>query len=109
MDRLHFAIEIVRGLRKSLICIRPVFYPREGSSRSIPLADMCSLFASGILVRGDFVGGAMRRRDFVAFLASFTVASCILPARAQQHDRRRRIGVLMGLAESDPQARKYLD
>ena len=24
MDRLRFAIEIVRGLRKSLICIRPV-------------------------------------------------------------------------------------
>ncbi|MGY2933173.1 anthranilate/para-aminobenzoate synthase component II [Bradyrhizobium sp. GM6.1] len=24
MDRLRFAIEIVRGFRKSLICIRPV-------------------------------------------------------------------------------------
>ena len=24
MDRLRFAIELVRGLRKSLICIRPV-------------------------------------------------------------------------------------
>jgi hypothetical protein len=24
MDRLRFAIEIVRGVRKSLICIRPV-------------------------------------------------------------------------------------
>src|SRR5882757_4445699 len=49
----------------------------------------------------------MRRRDFVTLLASVPVA-CILPAYAQQDSRRRRIGVLMGLVEGDPQARKYL-
>ena len=49
----------------------------------------------------------MRRRDFVGLLASVPVA-CISPGRAQQSGRRRRIGVLMGLVESDPQARKYL-
>ena len=49
----------------------------------------------------------MRRRDFVTLLASVP-AACILPAHAQQDGRRRRIGVLMGLVEGDPQARKYL-
>ena len=41
----------------------------------------------------------MRRRDFVAFLAS--VAAGCIPARAQQ-GRKRRIGVLIGLAAGDP-------
>jgi putative ABC transport system substrate-binding protein len=48
----------------------------------------------------------MRRRDFVGLLASVPAAR-ILPARGQ-NGRRRRIGVLMGLVEGDPQARKYL-
>ena len=47
----------------------------------------------------------MRRRDFVAFLAS--VAAGCIPARAQQ-GRKRRIGVLIGLAAGDPQGAKYL-
>lgn len=49
----------------------------------------------------------MRRRDFVGLLASLPTAR-ILPARAQHNGRRRQIGVLMGLVEGDPQARKYL-
>src|ERR1700690_2930587 len=49
----------------------------------------------------------MRRRDFLALRASVPGA-CILPARAQQGSRKRRIGVLMGLAEGDPQGTKYL-
>lgn len=49
----------------------------------------------------------MRRRDFVAFLASIPVV-CFSVARAQQGGRKRRIGVLMGLAEGDPQAAKFL-
>jgi len=49
----------------------------------------------------------MRRRDFIALLAILPAAR-ILSARAQQGTRRRRIGVLMGLAESDPQAAKFL-
>jgi putative ABC transport system substrate-binding protein len=47
----------------------------------------------------------MRRRDFVVLLAS---AACVLPARAQQTRSKRRIGILMGLVEDDPQVVKFL-
>jgi putative tryptophan/tyrosine transport system substrate-binding protein len=43
----------------------------------------------------------MKRREFIGLLGSVTVA-CPLAARAQQHDRMRRIGVLMALAADDP-------
>ena len=48
----------------------------------------------------------MRRREFIAFIGCAAVAP--LAARAQQAERVRRIGVLMGFAESDPAARSWL-
>jgi putative tryptophan/tyrosine transport system substrate-binding protein len=48
----------------------------------------------------------MRRRDLIIFLGS--IAATWSPSRAQQGRRVRRIGMLMGLAESDPEGGKYL-
>jgi putative ABC transport system substrate-binding protein len=47
----------------------------------------------------------MRRRDFIAGLGS--VAALPLPVRAQQSERVRHIGVLMGWSETDPSYRSY--
>jgi putative tryptophan/tyrosine transport system substrate-binding protein len=49
----------------------------------------------------------MRRRDFIKVIVG-SAATWSLAARAQQPDRMRLIGVLMGYAESDPAAQSYL-
>jgi putative ABC transport system substrate-binding protein len=45
----------------------------------------------------------MRRRDFIGALGGATAMP--FAARAQQPERMRRIGALIGLAENDPEQR----
>lgn len=48
----------------------------------------------------------MKRREFITLVG--VVAGLPVAAHAQQPDRMRRIAVLMGFPESEPQAQSYI-
>ena len=50
----------------------------------------------------------MRRREFIAILGGLTMASVAEPAGARAEQRRARIGALMVIAESDPEASRFV-
>src|SRR5215210_750986 len=50
----------------------------------------------------------MRRREFF-MLFSCAIAIWSLAARAQQSERLRRVGVLVGLAENDPEMKERIE
>ena len=50
----------------------------------------------------------MKRREFIAILGGLTMASVADPASARAEQRRARIGALMVIAESDPEASRFV-
>ena len=66
--------------------------------------------APGDKLQGTGRGSRMRRREFMAALAEAVAAAPalrLLPAAAQQAEKLRRVGVLLGFAESNPEQRAF--
>ena len=79
------------------------------SSRQYPLLLCPDLlgFEPKLASSRDWGNGRVRRRDFIKVVAG-SAAAWPLSVQAQQPDRMRRVGVLLGLVEKDPETNARL-